>query len=453
MDAVWIEGIGVVMLILLVGFFSASEVAVVSTRKSRMQELAEEGNKNAAIVYGFQRNPEEFLATIHVGVIFSLTIASGLGGIMGIQHLSPALGASETRWISEGSNWISLGIISVSIGFLVVVFGELVPKSLALRFAEVVALRVATPLRLFATIFRLPVKLLTFASNLFLALFKDRTSFTESRISEEEFKLMLEEGTKTGVIDKTEHDLIRSVFEFTDTTVKEVMIPRPDIVALSIDLPREKIIKIVLEEGYSRMPVYKDTIDNIVGVVYTKDLLGLIEYRDLIIMQDVIRPAYFVPETKKISRLMRELQERKLHLAIVIDEFGGTEGIVTMEDILEEIVGEIHDEYDEELKDVESAGDGSYLVNARYTVRDFNERFNASIPETDEYETLSGFLNKIAGRIPDLNEELVYENLSFTIMKKSQRRIRQVKVRGLGQRALVPAANETIKPQGHGKEH
>ncbi len=429
MDPIWIEGIGIILLILLVGFFSAGEVAVVSTRKSRMQELADNGNRKAAIVVSFQKNPEIFLATIHVGIIFSLILASVLGGVMGLQHLVPALQASSTVWISEASSWISLGIISVSIGSLVVVFGELVSKSVALRFAEDVALRVAGPIRVFATIFSIPVKLLTLASNLFLAPFKDRTSFTESRISEEEFKLMLEEGTKTGVIDKTEHELIKSIFEFTDTTAKEVMIPRPDVVALKINMPRDHIVKIVLEEGYSRMPVYRDTIDTIVGVVYTKDLLGLLEYRDLIILEDVIRPAYFIPETKKISQLMRELQQRKLHMAVVIDEFGGTEGIITMEDIIEEIVGEIHDEYDEELKDIESTGDGSFLVNARISVKDFNERFKAGVPEMDEYETVGGFLHKQTGHIPEVHEEIRFQNYVFTVLKKSQRRIRLVKMR------------------------
>ncbi len=429
MDVVWLEVIGVLLLIVLVAFFSACEVAVLSTRKSRMQELADGGNKKAGMVVNFQNNPEQFLATIHVGAIFSLILASGIGGIIGFQNLVPALQASETGWISEWSNWISLAIIVLSIGFVIVVFGELIPKSLALRYSEAIALQVAPLVLFLSTLFRYPVKLLTTASNFFLLPFKDKTTFTESRISEEEFKLLLQEGKKTGVIDKTEHELIESIFEFTDTTVKEVMIPRPDVVALNIDTPREAIVKIVLEEGYSRMPVYRETIDNILGVVYTKDLLGLLEYRNIIIIQDVIRPAYFVPETKKISQLMRELQQRKLHMAVVIDEFGGTEGIVTMEDILEEIVGEIHDEYDEELKDVESVADGSYLVNARIPVSSFNERFKAQVPETDEYETLSGFLNKTIGHIPDLNEEIRHGNLSIAIVKKSQRRIRLVRVR------------------------
>lgn len=248
---------------------------------------------------------------------------------------------------------------------------------------------------------------------------------------------MLEEGTKTGVIDKTEHELIASIFEFTDTMAREVMIPRPDIVALNIDAPRDTIVRIVMEEGYSRLPVYKDSIDNIVGIVYTKDLLGLLEFRNVIVIQDIIRPAYFVPETMKISVLMRELQHRKIHMAIVIDEFGGTEGIVTMEDIIEEIVGEIHDEYDEEVRDVEQTADGSFLVNGRLAIGEFNERFHASLPERPDYETLSGFLHAATGRIPELNEEISHEGLAFTIVKKSQRRIRLVRVR-----PLPPASGE-----------
>jgi len=429
MSPIYIESIGILFLILLVGFFSACEVAVVSTRKSRMQELSDEGNRNAGIILAFQKNPERFLATVHVGIVFSLIMASGLGGVVGVQHLAPALQESETPWIRQGGSWIALGIIVVSIGSLVVVLGELVPKSLALRSAERVALRVAAPIQVFSTLFHYPARMLTFASNLFLAPFKDKTTFAESRISEEEFKLMLQEGTKSGVIDKTEHELIESIFEFTDTTAKEVMIPRPDVVALDINTSREEMVRKVLEEGYSRMPVYKETIDNIRGIVYTKDLLGMLEHRNLIIMEDVIRPAYFVPETIKISRLMRELQQRRLHLAIVIDEFGGMEGIITMEDILEEIVGEIHDEYDEELRDVESATDGSFLVNGRMSVRSFNERFSVFLPEGDEYDTVSGFLQKIAGRIPEMNEELVHEGLGFSVVKKSHRRIRVVKVR------------------------
>ncbi len=429
MDVFWLEIAGVVCLIGAVGFFSACEVAVLSSRKSRLRELADEGNRAAKTVLSFKEAPERFLATVHVGVIFSLILASGLSGMLGFVYLEPALRSLGYRWVVEASGWLTLGIVGAIVGFLVVVLGELVPKSLALRNSVGVALAVAGLLRIFSAAFRLPARVLSASSNLVLRPFKDTTTFAEARISEEEFKLILDEGARQGVIDKTEHELIESIFEFTDTAAKEVMIPRTDVVAIDVEMSRERILKIVLEEGYSRMPVYRGTIDNVVGIIYTKDLLGVIEYGTLIILHDILRPAYFVPETKKISQIMHELQARRIHLAIVIDEFGGTEGIITMEDILEEIVGEIHDEYDEVLKDIEIAGDGSFFVNGRTPIRDFNERCKAEIPETPDYETVGGFLAKVIGRIPELHEEVVSHGFAFTITKKSQRRVRQVRAR------------------------
>lgn len=429
METFWLELIGVLSMLLLVGFFSAAEVSVLSTRKSRMQELTEVGNRRAAIILSFQKDPEQFLATVHVGVVFTLILASGLGGIIGVQQLSPTLAQSDIPWVRDASSWLSLAIMAVTIGVLVVIFGELVPKSLALRNAEAVALKLSSPMLVFRSLFWYPARMLSFASNVVLRPFKDRTSFTESRMSEEEFKLMLDEGARSGVIDRTEHRLIKNIFEFTDTTVKEVMVPRTDVLALNVTLSRDTLVKIVLEEGYSRMPVYRDTIDHIVGIVYTKDLLGLIEYGNAIILQDVLRPPLFIPDSMKISALLQELQQRKMHMAVVVDEFGGTEGIVTMEDILEEIVGEIHDEYDEELRDIEQAVDGSYLVNAHLSISAFNDRFQGGLPESEGYETLSGFLCKQAGRIPEVNEDLPFGRWCFTIIRKTQRRIRLIKVK------------------------
>jgi magnesium and cobalt exporter, CNNM family len=250
-------------------------------------------------------------------------------------------------------------------------------------------------------------------------------------VSETDVMELLDEGKRSGSIDKTEHELIKSIFEFTDTTVKEIMVPRADVVAVEISTPREKLNKILLDEGYSRVPVFRGTLDNIVGVLYTKDLLSMFEHRDVIVLLDIIRPAYLVPESKKISALLRDLQLKKQHLAIVIDEFGGVEGIVTMEDIIEEIVGEIHDEYDEELKEVETSTDGSVLINGGISIHDFNEKFSCLIPEESDYETIGGFLYKITGRIPDLHEEIRFENHVFTVTKKNERRIQQVKFKTL----------------------
>ncbi len=225
-----------------------------------------------------------------------------------------------------------------------------------------------------------------------------------------------------------ENQLLRNVFEFTDKTVREIMVPRTKVVALDINAPREKVVKVVLNEGYSRLPVYKDKIDNIIGIVYAKDLINYIEEPNLFVLHDLLRPAYFVPKTKKISELLRELQKNKIHMAIVVDEFGGFEGIVTLEDILEEIVGEIHDEYDKVIKEYEILRDGSIVVDAGMLVSDFNRKFNEDIPEDVDYESLGGFVSKLAGRIPEEGEMVKFRNLVFEVLKKSKRKIIELKI-------------------------
>lgn len=249
-----------------------------------------------------------------------------------------------------------------------------------------------------------------------------------ANLSEDELKQVIDASSLRGTIDSTEHELIKSVLKFSDITAKEIMVPRPDIVALDISMPHDSLLEKVVEEGYSRLPVYQGTIDHIIGIIYSKDLLSLLQHRSLIILQDIIRPVFFVPESKKVSVLLREFQQQKVHLGVVIDEFGGTEGIVTMEDIVEEIVGDILDEYDEGRKSVEQASDGSVFVDAALSIGEFNRQFRLKIPESPDYETVAGYLQKITGRLPELNEEIKTENFVFQILTKSARRLRQVKV-------------------------
>ena len=265
--------------------------------------------------------------------------------------------------------------------------------------------------------------------SLFKSLLKKFSLSKKKQVSEEEVIQLLEEGERSGAIDKTEHDLIKSILEFTDTTVKEVMVPRTDVFAVDIGTHRDRLLQSLIDQGFTRVPVFRESIDNIVGIIYTKDLIGMLEHRDLIILQDIIRPAYMVPESKKISVLLKELQKNRQHMAIVIDEFGGTEGIITIEDIVEEIVGEIRDEYDDEQSDVETSSDGTTVVNGGMSIHDFNERFKTDIPEDSQYDTISGFLHQLTERIPELHEEIKYENVSFTVAKKNERRIRQVKIK------------------------
>ncbi len=249
-----------------------------------------------------------------------------------------------------------------------------------------------------------------------------------ARLSEAELEQVIDAGTRSGAIDKTEHELIKSILQFSDITAKEIMVPRPDIVALDLKAPRDVIIRRVIEEGYSRLPVYQGSIDRIVGIIYSKDLLSLLEHRDLIILQDIVRPPYFVPESMKVSALLREFQQRKVHMGIVVDEFGGTEGLVTMEDVIEEIVGDILDEYDEVKKSVEKASDGSVSIDGAMSIAEFNRQFLAALPEAPEYETVAGYLHSVTGRIPDSGEEIRTPDFVFVILSKSARRIRQVRV-------------------------
>jgi CBS domain containing-hemolysin-like protein len=258
-----------------------------------------------------------------------------------------------------------------------------------------------------------------------------RSGLLRSGISEEQLEQVIDAGTKSGAIDKTEHELMKSILQFSDITAKEIMVPRPDIVALDMAMPREQIVRRVIEEGYSRLPVYSGTIDTIIGVVYSKDLLSLLEHRDLILLQDILRPPFFVPESMKVSTLLRTFQQSKVHLAIVLDEFGGTEGLITIEDIIEEIVGDILDEYDEAGGAVIAATDGTSLVDAAITIGDFNQQFHADVPEAPDYETLAGYLHKVSGKLPEQNEEIRTPLFVFTIVSKSARRIRQVRVKRL----------------------
>ncbi len=424
----WFDALVIFVLVLFNGFFAASEISIVSLRRTLVQDLMEKGITRAKIIHKLQTDPNTFLATVQIGMTVTGSSASALGGTVAIEYLKEPIHLLNIPIISEHAEYVALAIVVAVISYLTLTIGELIPKSLALRYSEKISLFVAPIILFCSKVFSPAVKVLVGSSNLVLKPFHDHTTFSESKISEEEFRIMIDEGTKTGVIDKTEHELISNIFEFTETTVKEIMVPRTDVVAIEINASKEKIMHIVAEEGYSRMPVYHENLDNILGIVYSKDLIPLIEH-EAIILQDIIRHANFVPETKKISELLREMQRQKIHIAIVNDEYGGTAGIITMEEIIEEIVGEIHDEYDEELKEIETASDGSFLVNGKVSISNFNERFKSEIPEDAEYDTISGFIQKIAGKIPEAREEIRYDGWTFSVVKKSQRRIRQVQAK------------------------
>jgi CBS domain containing-hemolysin-like protein len=423
----------ILLLVLANGFFVAAEFAIVKVRSSQIAQKIKAGHRRAILTKNIMDHLYAYLSATQLGITLT---SLGLGWVGEplladmFREQFAALGVINERALHALSFALGFGALT----FLHIILGELAPKALAIQHAETTALIVSFPLQIFYRVFRPVIWLLNTSANAILNMIGISLSRSNELLhSAEELQIIVTEGAKSGVLNKTEQELISSIFEFSNTTAKEIMIPRADMIAVALSTPREKLIRVVTEEGYSRLPVYKDSIDNIVGIIYTKDLISLLEHRDLIVLEDIIRPAYFVPSLIKVSQLMRELQEQKIHMAIVIDEFGGTQGLITMEDILEEIVGEIHDEYDEVLKDVEQSADGSAMVNARISIHNFNEKFGASIPDDPEYETLNGFLCKTTGSIPELYEEIQYNNLHFIVMKKSLRRIRQVKVRTLPQ--------------------
>ncbi len=419
----------VLILIAANGFFVAAEFSIVKLRSSQIDYKVKKGHQRAILAKHIVEHLDAYLSATQLGITLT---SLGLGWLGEPLMADLLRGPLETAgFMSEQTVHVVSFIVSFAIlTFTTIVLGELGPKYLAIQHSEATALVVSIPLQLFYRVFEPFIWVLN-KTSLFLLGYIGVTPSLINRMvhSPEEIEIIFSEGAKSGLFNKTEQELISSIFEFSTTTAREIMVPRMEVAALKYDTTRETLIRIVTEEGYSRMPVYKDSIDNIVGVIYTKDLISLLEHRDLIVLQDIIRPPYFVPDAIKISQLMRDMQEKKVHIAIVVDEFGGTQGIITMEDILEEIVGEIHDEYDEVLKDVEASADGSALVNTRMTIERFNKKFGVEIPEDSQYETLNGFLLKLTGRLPEPQEEIRYGNLLFTVAKRGQRRIRQVQVK------------------------
>ncbi len=425
----------ILLLVFANGFFVAAEFAIVKVRSSQIATQLKIGHRRALLAMNIVDHLDAYLSATQLGITLT---SLGLGWVGEPLLADMIVGPLSVMGVvsDQAVHAIAFGISFAILTFLHIVLGELAPKSLAIQYPETTTLVISFPLQVFYRVFRPAIWVLNTTANAFLHLLGISPSkASELFHSAEELQLIVAEGAKTGVLNKTEQELISSIFEFSATTAREIMVPRPDMIAIEHATPREEIIRIVTEEGYSRMPVFHESIDNIIGIIHTKDLISLLEHRDLIVLDDIIRPAHFVPETTKISQLLREMQQRKLSMAIVIDEFGGTQGIITMEDILEEIVGEIHDEYDEVLKDVEQSADGSSIVNARINIGTFNEKFGVEVPEAPEYETLNGFLGSVTGRIPELNEEIAFGPLLFTVLKKSQRRIRLVRVR----KSPVPA--------------
>jgi putative hemolysin len=418
MESAFLEIVIIVVLVLVNGFFAAAEISLVSARRTRLRSLANKGEPNAKRVLQLQEDPGKFLATVQVAITLVGTLAGVLGGATVVEELEARLAAP----ISGVTKTVAIGLVAMAISFLSLLFGELLPKMLALQHPERLALQVARPVQWFYLAALPAVKLLTGSSRFLLKLLGFKEEAKAPLVTEEEIKLLVSEGSRLGIFEKVEEMLIHSVFQFADTPVKKAMTPRTDIVAIEMGMPREKLLQFVAEEGYSRIPVYKADLDHITGIIHTKDIINLLLNAELVILEDILRLPYFVPETKKVRELLSDFQRKQIHLAIVLDEYGGTAGLITLEDIIEEIVGEIQDEYDAEREEVTQIEGGRAVVSARIRPEKFNALFGASLP-TAEYETLGGFLIDHLGRIPSVDEKIFFGGFDFTVKEKRGHRL------------------------------
>ncbi len=427
MDNYWIQIILIFALILANGFFASSEISLIALRKSRVKELIDSGSKKALLVQKLQSEPEKFLATVQIGMTLVATLASVVGGAKIVDLLVPFIKKLPFEFTQRWSESISIAIVVICIAYLSLVIGELVPKYVALRHSEKVALRVAGPIRSLSLLSFIFVKLLSFSTKALMRIFMGRMPQEPPFISEEELKYIVTEGKDKGIFEKTEAEIIQSVFEFTDITVKRAMTPRTEVVGLETGSDQNAILRTVTEEGYSRLPVYRENLDNIIGIIHAKDVINILQHSELIILEDIIRKPYFVPDSMKISELLREFQRRRIQMAIALDEFGGTAGLITLEDIIEEIVGEIEDEYDEERKEIEVLADGSAVVRGSIPLGELNDKLKLELPE-EKFETLTGLIINTLGRIPLLYEEIGLFGLSFYILEKDGHRLQQIKI-------------------------
>ncbi len=416
------------ILILINAYFAASEIAFISLNDAKIEKQAKEGNKKAKQIEKMLKTPSKFLATIQIGITLAGFLSSAFASETFADKIAPYL-YNMIPAISLGV-WKSISIIFITIilSFFTLVFGELVPKRLAMKHYEKISFATIGVIRTISILTAPFVKLLTSVTNGISKIFGVGEN-EEETVTEEEIKMMVDQGEERGTIKEDEKELINNVFEFNDITVSEIMRHRKDIFAVDINISTDELLEELSKEEYrySRIPVYDETIDEIKGVLYVKDILKNINKKTFKV-KNVIKDAYFISQNRLINEVFKELQKNKKQLAIILDEYGGTAGIVTMEDILEELVGDIYDEYDKEESEYEKIDENTYILSGSMPIFDVNKLLEADIPE-GEFDTISGFLQDKLGRIPEDKEKPIIETekVTYKIEKSEDKRIIKIK--------------------------
>jgi putative hemolysin len=432
-------------LMALNGLLVMARSALINVRKVRLKQLVDEGVGAAHTAARLAEDSSRLLATTQLGLMLTSFFA---GAVMAVVY-APPLSTVLTPWLGTASYAISFVVVVFLAAMIMLVFAELVPEAIGLRYSERLALWLARPLALVSILAQPIVRAMVGLSRAIARLFGADLVGGMPLVTEEEIKTLVDAGEEEGVIQEEEKEMIYSIFELGDTLVREVMVPRIDVVGLDVTTPMLEALDAIMQAGHSRIPVYHDTIDNVLGLLYAKDLLPYLrDGRTDVPLKNILREAYFIPETKSASDLLPDLQQRRVHMAVVVDEYGGMAGLVTIEDLLEEIVGEIQDEYDSEEPFVEFVDDNEYIFDARVDLDDLNRLMNADLP-TEDSDTLGGFIYTELGRVPVVGNQVTFEDLDFTVESVAGRRIRKVRVQRRSP-ALVEAKQEDRSPPSHG---
>jgi putative hemolysin len=413
------ELVAVGVLILLNAFFVAAEYGLVTARRTRIVELQHQGDRRARDVLRITSDPPRFIAAMQLGVTLTSLGIGALGEV--------ALSRLFDRAISTVLAVIFAYLI---LTFLHVVIGELVPKGIALGHSEGTALFVSAPVRLFFIVMRPVVWFLETSTEVVLRwLGLKPPGADDDVLSEAELRMLVSQSTEHGEIEQQEQEMLYKVFDFADKEAKDVMVPRPEVVALSIDLPPEQCLEAVMDSPYTRYPVYRESLDNVVGILHVRDLFRALRDRGMheVTVEDIIRPAHIVPETKDLAALLAEFRRANQHMAIVVDEYGDMEGIVTLEDLLEEIVGDIEDEFDLPDESIEQIDEDTVIIDGTFPIDDFNERFKTEMPDED-YHTMAGFVFGLLGRQPEAGDTITHDGMRFDVLEIEGSRILKLAV-------------------------
>lgn len=411
------------LLVFFNGFFVAAEFAIVKVRASQLELKVKSGNHMAMVAKRIVSRLDGYLAATQLGITLASLGLGWIGEPVVAKIIISIMSMSGIVLEPELAHHIALPFAFLVITVLHIVFGELAPKSIAIQRSQRTVLLIAYPLQFFFFIFRPFIYLLNGTANLVLRSLGISSVQGQEVHSSDELKYLVQQGKESGEIEQADYDIIKNAFEFSERIAKQVMIPRTQVMAIDVEEFQQDMVARLIEENYSRIPCYADSLDNIVGVVYLKDILINLHKNETIKLSSIMRSVLIVPETKRIAQLLKEFQLKHQQIAVVIDEYGGTQGIVTMEDILEELVGEIQDEYDNEIPFVEKKGEKSYTVLASASLDDINELLPHPLSVNEEYETLAGYLILKLGRIPNLNEKVSFDNYEFTVLKKHKNTI------------------------------